>query len=266
MSFPVDTLLRIAAILLAVYVGVCLLLYLLQDRMMFFPQPLQQTPTGPGVEPASLQRNGVTLRGWVVNGDSEGPLLIYFSGNAEEVSELVGLFGKLDAVTVLMNYRGYGESGGKPTAVDLIDDAAAVVAGMRERFGDDRPVILFGRSLGSGIATLAARSGGVDGIILMSPYRSILHIARKRYPIAPVGWLLRQNIDAQAAFDALPGRILVLYARRDRVVPARESLAFIEALPVPPQVVEFVGPHNIDLETPELWRAIIDFVAASRRG
>lgn len=266
MSIPVDTLLRIAAVVLAVYVGVCLLLYLLQERLLFFPQSLRQTPTGSGVQPASLERNGATLRGWIVNSGSEGPLLIYFSGNAEEVSELVGLFGKLDAVTVLMNYRGYGESGGKPTVVDLIDDAAAVVAGMRERFGDDRPIVLFGRSLGSGIATLATRSGGVDGIILMSPYRSIAHIARRRYPFVPVGWLLRRNIDAVAAFDALPGRVLVLYARRDRVVPTRESLAFIEALPVRPQVVEFVGPHNIDLETPELWRAIVDFVAASRPG
>ena len=266
MSIPVDTLLRIAAVALAAYVGVCLLLYLLQDRMLFFPQPLRQAPIGSNVQPASLQREGATLRGWIVNGDSEGPLLIYFAGNAEEVSELAGLFGKLDAVTVLMNYRGYGESGGKPTAVDLIDDAGAVVADMRERYGNHRPVVLFGRSLGSGIATLAARSGGVDGIILMSPYRSILHIARGRYPFAPVGWLLRQNIDAEAAFAALPSRVLVLHARRDRVVPTRESLAFIEALPVRPQVVEFIGPHNIDLETPELWRAIVDFVAASRPG
>ena len=227
---------------------------------MFFPRPLEREPAGLHVEPASLERGSVTLRGWIVNGRSNGPLLFYFGGNAEEVSELADIFARLDAVTVLMNYRGYGTSGGEPTAAALIDDAAAVVAVMRQRLGADRKVVLFGRSLGSGIAALAARTADVDGIVLMSPYRSIEQIARRRYPFAPVGWMLRQDIDATLALDALPEHILVLYARRDRVVPAAESRAFLASLPVPPEIVEFIGPHNIALETPELWQAIEAFV------
>ena len=124
----------------------------------------------------------------------------------------------------------------------------------------ERPVILFGRSLGSGIAALTARSAELDGIILMSPYRSIAAIARRRYPFAPVGWMLKQDIDATLALDALPERVLVLHARRDRVVPDRESRAFLQLLPVEPEVVEYIGPHNIALETPELWAAIEAFV------
>ena len=260
MGVMLESLLRIVAVLLVAYVGVCLLLYLLQDRLIFYPQPLQRVPTGPQVHPAAVERDGVTLRGWIVNGQSSGPLLFYFPGNAEEVSELASLFVGLDAVTVLMNYRGYGESGGKPTAADVIDDAAAVVASMRDRFGADRPAVLFGRSLGSGVAALTARSASVDGVILMSPYRSIEHIARRRYPFAPVGWMLRQNIDTTGAVGALPQRTLVLYAVRDRVVPTSESRAFLRLLKTEPQVVEFVGPHNIALETTELWEAIETFV------
>lgn len=228
--------------------------------MLFFPRPLEREPAGLHVESASVERGGVTLRGWIVNGRSDGPLLFYFGGNAEEVSELADDFARLDAVTVLMNYRGYGTSGGKPTAAALIDDAAFMVAVMRERLGADRKAVLFGRSLGTGIAALTARRGDVDGIVLMSPYRSIEQIARRRYPFAPVGWMLRQDIDATLALDALPERILVLYARRDRVVPSAESRAFLAALPVSPEIVEFIGPHNIALDTPELWRAIEAFV------
>ncbi len=260
MGVDFDMVIRILIVLGAVYFGVCLLLYLLQDHMLFFPQPLQREPAGSHLEPLAVQRGDVTLRGWVVNRASEGPLVFYFGGNAEEVSELGGLFARLDAVTVLVNYRGYGTSDGKPTAAGLIDDAAAVVGEMRGRLGSDRPVILFGRSLGSGIAALATRSSDVDGVILMSPYRSIESIARRRYPFAPVGWLLKQDIDATLALDALPERVLVLHARRDRVVPDRESRAFLELLPNDPEVVEFVGPHNIALETPELWAAIETFV------
>ncbi len=260
MGIGIDVLIRIVLVVGAAYFGICLLLYLLQDRMMFFPRPLGQEPVGAHVEPVAVERGDVTLRGWVVNRASEGPLLFYFSGNAEEVSDLTGLFARLDAVTVLVNYRGYGTSGGRPTAADVIDDAAAVVAELRRRLGGERPVILFGRSLGSGIAALTARSTEVDGIILMSPYRSIEAIARRRYPFAPVGWLLKQDIDATLAFDALPERVLILHARRDHVVPDRESRAFLEILPTEPEVVEFIGPHNIALETPELWAAIAAFV------
>ena len=223
-------------------------------------------PAGPDVRPAAVERDGVTLRGWVVNGQSSGPLLFYFPGNAEEVSELVDLFAGLDAVTVLMNYRGYGESGGKPTTVDLIDDAAAVVANLRDRFGENRPVILFGRSLGSGIAALTARVGRIDGVILMSPYRSLEHVARRRYPFAPVGWMLRQNIDSTQALDALPQRVLVLYSGRDGVVPTAESRAFLGLLKSTPEVVEFRGPHNVELETPELWGPIEAFVRRAGAG
>ena len=262
-----DMLLRLAAVILAAYAGLCLMLYLLQERMIFFPQPLAGQPQGPHVQPASIQRGAVTLRGWIVNPRSEGPLLIYFGGNAEEASELVGAFAKLDAVTVLMNYRGYGESDGKPAAADLIEDAAALVAAMVSRFAegqsppaDARPVILFGRSLGSGIAALAARAPQVDGLILLSPYRSIADIAAHRFPFVPVRWLLRHDIDASLALDAFPTRVLVLYAQRDRVVPTSESQALVGLLKTAPQVVEFAGTHNVPLETPEVWEAIRAFV------
>ena len=267
-----ETLLRFAITLAAAYAGLCLLLYLLQDRMIFFPRTLQGDPQGPHVQAATVRRGTLWLRGWIVNGDSEGPLLIYFGGNAEELSGLVEVFAKLDAVTVLMNYRGYGESDGKPTAADLIEDAAALVDLMVSRFGRPgngeaepsskaaRPVILFGRSLGSGIAALAARSPQVDALILLSPYRSIAEIAAHRFPFLPVRWLLRHNIDTTLALDALPQRLLVLYALRDPVVPTKESQALLGLLKSQPQVVEFQGEHGIALETPAIWAAISAFV------
>ncbi len=256
-------LLRIMLLVGAVYLGICLLLYLFQDRLVFFPQALQGEPSGAHVEPTLIQRDGVALRGWVVNPHADGPLLFYFSGNAEEVSQLTGLFARLDAVGVLINYRGYGGSEGEPSARALIDDAAAVVAEMRERLGSDRPVILFGRSLGTGIAALTTRSVKADGLILMSPYRSLEQIARHRYPFIPVRWLLRQNIDATLAIESLPQRSLILYSTRDRVVPTAETRAFLQLLPTAPEIVEFVGLHNIALQTPELWHAIETFIRRS---
>ena len=252
--------LRLAAILVLAYAGVCLALFLLQGRMIFFPRPQQASPAGPDVAPVAVRRPDATLRGWVTNPEAPGPLVIYFGGNAEELSETVATFARLDAVTALVNYRGYGASDGAPTARHLIGDATAVVEAMRARLGDGRKTILIGRSLGSGIAALAAQATGVDGLVLVSPYVSIARIARRRFPFVPVGWLLRHDIDASEAVADLPGRTLVIHATADPVVPTTESRAFVALLTPPPQVVEFDGAHGVPLTTPPIWPAINAFV------
>ena len=256
-----DTAFRLGVILLLGYLAVVLLLFLLQERLLFFPRPVFAEPAAPDAVAATVRRPDAILRGWVTNPDAAGPLLIYFGGNAEELSGAVPTFARLNAVAALINYRGYGASDGSPAAADLIADAAAVVEAMQRRYGAGRPTILFGRSLGSGIAALAAQAPGVDGVILISPYRSIERIAQARYPFIPVRWLLRHNIDAAPAAPRLPARALIMYANEDRVVPTAESQAFAALLPKTARVAAFDGPHGAALETPLLWREIQAFLA-----
>lgn len=263
---------RLRAILLLLgggYVVASTVMYLIQDQLIFHPRPRLADPRGENVRPIEMVRPDATLRGWLVNGEREGPVLVYFGGNAEEVSPLVDVFATLDASTVLMNYRGYGDSTGTPAAATLIEDAAAVAGEMHQRLGHERPLILFGRSLGSGIAALTCRSVDADGLILLSPYRSLTRLAEHYAPTLPVRWLLRHRIDLRTALDALPGRVLVLYSPGDHIVPGDESRALIDLLkaqrpPAQPQVVRFDGPHNAPLTDPALWPAIRRFVAGER--
>jgi hypothetical protein len=257
----VESLLRLVVVVLFGYAALCAAVYLLQDRLIFLPRPLTLQPDGPHVQPASVQRGDVTLRGWIVNADSPGPLLIYFGGNAEELSNVVNVFARLEAATVLINYRGFGESEGAPSAAALIADARAVVEVMDQRWGDGRPLILFGRSIGSGIAVEATRAARVDALILMSPYRTLTALAKRHVPYLPVDWLLRHHIDATAALALLPPEILVLYGRRDHIIPTEESRAFLRLLNPPGQLVEFDAGHNVPLLHPDLWLPIEKFVA-----
>jgi len=253
--------LKVLAFLLLGYAALVGAMYLLQNRLIFFPQPLWQAPQGPHVQPAAVERPGATLRGWIVNPDSSGPLVIYFGGNAEELSTAVATFARLDATTALINYRGYGASDGSPSLGRLSDDAHAVVVAMHARWGADRPVILFGRSIGSGLAAQATRAAPVDGVILMSPFRTLAEVGQRHMPFLPVRWLLRDNIDITAAIDTLPDRILVLYGARDTIIPPEESLALARHLPPTARLVEYAGGNNEPLVDPEIRAAIEAFLA-----
>lgn len=249
-----EMLIRLLVVAGLAYVAFCALLFFLQDRMIFFPKPLEGRPGGPDVEPLEIHTGEAVLRGWVVNPHHAGVVGVYFGGNAEEVSHLVTPFARLDATSVLLNYRGFGESEGTPSAAALLNDATFVVEWVRERFAG-RELALVGRSLGSGIAARAAAEAGVERLVLVSPYRSIAQIASSRFPFVPVRWLLRHNIDVAEVAAKLPAGVLVIHALDDRVVPTTESQALV-ALLREPQVVIWNGPHNVQLDLPPIWPAM----------
>jgi pimeloyl-ACP methyl ester carboxylesterase len=257
-----DSLVRIVACLAVVYVLLAAITYWLQDHLIFHPSDIAREPAGGHVQAVTLERPDAVLRGWVVKPDATGPLLVYFGGNAEELSGLVDVFARLDATTLLVNYRGYGRSDGRPSAAALIGDGRAVIETLGRRFGSGRPLILYGRSLGSGIAACVTRSVAVDGVILMSPFRTLGHVAERAMPWLPARSLLRHDIDVLAAVASLPQRTLVLYSPEDRIIPAGESRALLEQFATQPAVVEFSGGHNVPLVQPDVWRALEAFVAS----
>ena len=258
-----ETLFRLIAPVAAAYIGLCTVLYLVQDHLIFYPAGVWREPQKPHVQPVALERDdGTVLNGWVVNPDAAGPVLVYYGGNAEELSGLVNIFEHLECTTLLMNYRGFGTSEGRPSTSALIDDAEAVMSELVPRYGVDRPLILFGRSLGSGIAASVARSVRVDGVILMSPFRSLHHLAERLFPWLPTRWLLRHQLDVLESVDSLPEKTLVLYSPSDRIVPASETKALLRLFPNEPRVVEFHGGHNVPLTLPGIWREIVAFVEA----
>ena len=136
-------------LLAAAYTVLCIFFYLVQDHLIFYPTGVWRDPQGPHVRPLAIERDGTVLDRWIVNSDDTGPLLVYYGGNAEELSGLADVFARLDCTTLLMNYRGYGASEGSPSISELKDDATAVLNVLIRRYGSDRSVILFGRSLGS---------------------------------------------------------------------------------------------------------------------
>ena len=254
---------QILLTLVGAYIGVCALLWAFQEKLIFHPKPVRATPPNPPAEPIDIDRPGAVLQGWVVNAESDGPLVVYFGGNAEEVSWNIPNWADRDATTVLVNYRSYGDSTGKPGESALCGDAVAIGEWARARF-PDRPMVLFGQSLGSGIAVLAAPLVKPDAMILISPYRSVENLARRATPLIPVRMLLRHRFLAETAVAALP-RTLVLASPNDRVIPYEENEAMVAAINgAAEQSVElrtFPLRHNEFFTHPPVWQAVDEFLS-----
>lgn len=256
----IDGALRVAIGVGGIYLLICALLWTLQEKLIFHPQRLAAAPTNPNAAAIEIESAEAMLRGWVVNADHAGPLIVYFGGNAEEVSAHIDEFARRQATTVLVNYRGYGQSEGKPSEQALVGDAATVVDWAKQRF-PNRPLVLFGLSLGTGVAALATPAAKPDALILVSPYRSIEHIARATYPFVPIRWLLRHPFRAESAVDAMP-RTLVFAAPKDRVIRFAETQAMVQLIGDKSTLLTFDVAHGEFLFHAPVWQSVDEFLSA----
>lgn len=259
--------------------GGCVILaaYLLQEKLIFYPQKGIFTPQRERyaaheirlvVPPEGGQSAppGVSLHGWLLRTNRQkdpANLLIYYGGNAEEVSlnleELDGL--PMDAL-LLMNYRGYGLSEGRPGETELVADALWVLDTVTARLGlAPEQVILMGRSLGTGVAVQVAARRAVAGLILVTPFDSLVSVARKHYPFLPAGLLLKHRFDSLSLAPDHTRSALMLVAAKDTIIPNACSQRLMDAWggEVSAVTVPGAGHNDIHLATP-YWAAIDTFL------
>lgn len=267
-------LLRIVALVgLGLLLVVYPLLYLMQDRMLFLragldPRTLDWARSRwPGAEVRIPVAEGVALHGWFVPAAAtpatpRSPLLIYFGGNAEEVTALLATRDRLPGWGLLLvNYRGYGASGGTPSQAALLGDALALYDWARARPEvDTSRIVAWGRSLGAGVAVHLAAQRPLAGVVLLSPYDSMAAVAQGHYPWVPVRWLFRHPFDAVSLAPTIQAPLLALAMAGDDIMPVEHSRRLVAAWGGPHELVVFDnGDHN---RVPEAayWDAIDAFL------
>jgi pimeloyl-ACP methyl ester carboxylesterase len=213
--------------------------------------------------------DGVTLRGWLVKGHHPlpAPLVIYFGGNAEEVSWLASVADQFGGWSLLLvNYRGYGGSEGKPGERELFGDALTI-HDWAVRRPDVLPerVIAMGRSLGTGVAVNLAANRNLRGVILVTPYDSITEVARRHYPYLPVSWMIRHPFDSISRVGRIATPLLALAAADDLVIPPRHARRLYDAWSGPKTWKEIAAAgHDSISGEPEYWEAIGAFLRDRR--
>jgi fermentation-respiration switch protein FrsA (DUF1100 family) len=162
------------------------------------------------------------------------PALIYFGGNAEDVAGNVDTLGAAlpQRVVYLVNYRGYGGSGGTPSERGLYADSEAVFDAVRRRHPAGA-IAVMGRSLGSGVAVHLAATRDVQRLVLVTPFDSMVAVAREYFRWLPTAWLVRDRYASAATVRG--GRVraptLIVIAADDEVIPARRAEALAAAFP-----------------------------------
>ena len=210
----------------ALYILLCCVLYVMQDRLLYFPTPAGNPA---GATALVVDSGGVALKVWQLHGDANRAVL-YFGGNAEDVAAKISEFDAIfpDRAVYLVHYRGYGGNTGAPSEKLLIADALAIydtLQPLHERLA------VMGRSLGSGVAVALATARPVEKVILVTPYDSITRVAADHYGWAPVRWLVKDSYDSEWRMKDVQAPVLALVAARDDVILRPRSDALIASIP-----------------------------------
>jgi uncharacterized protein len=255
-------------VVVALVVGIPAAAWISQERLIFFPQPLTDTTHLPAhAKPLDVvAADGTHLAGFQIAGATRpAPVLLYFGGNAEEISWTLADARWPRAWTIAgLNYRGYGRSEGKPGEQALVADGLALFDAMAARPDvDPRRIVVVGRSLGTGVAARIAAERPVAGAVLISPYDSLVEIGRSHYPWLPVSWLLRHRFDSVAAIKEARVPLLTIVGTADGIIPLSRSRVLHEAWPGPKEwiALEGAGHNNVNMSN-EFWDGIRRFLDA----
>jgi pimeloyl-ACP methyl ester carboxylesterase len=244
------TLLTIAG---GVYAGLCIIFFIFQRSFIYMP-----TPKTPARDAAlTLEVPGATVR--VSTRPHDGPkALLFFGGNAEDVAytvpELAGAFP--DRAVYAMHYRGYSGSSGRPSEAAFRSDARALFTFVHASHAD---VIVVGRSLGSSLAIQLATEEPVSRLVLITPFESILAIAKRTVPFLPMSLLLHDRYESWRYAPHVTCPTLLIAASHDELVPLADTQRLVARFPPGVATLRvFEGTdHNSVSGGTEFWEAIV---------
>ena len=171
-------------------------------------------------------------------------------GNISHRVELYDLFRRLGLDVVALDYRGYGQSEGKPSETGTYLDAEAAYQWLREKGYAAANIIAFGESLGGGVASELAVRQPLGGLVLQSTFTSIPDIGAELFPWLPVRWISSIKYDTHAKLPGLKVPLLILHSRADMLVRFHHATENFAAAQEPKMLREILGDHNDALAIP----------------
>jgi fermentation-respiration switch protein FrsA (DUF1100 family) len=241
--------------------------YLLQDRLLYFPQRATVAEVAQGglaAWPSADEFRGLVAQ---PRGATRATAIVFHgnAGHAGHRAHYAAVLTGLGLRVILAEYPGYGPRDGEVGEGPLVEDASRSIERARAQYGP--PLLVLGESLGAGVAAaaVAQQREAVAGLMLITPWDRLQHVASHHYPWLPVAWLLRDRYDSATHLAAFARPVLVVVAEQDDIVPARFGEALYRVLPEPKRLLVVPGaghndwPGRVDAAW---WRQAVDFLLA----
>ncbi|MGM0368504.1 MAG: alpha/beta hydrolase [Actinomycetota bacterium] len=237
--------------IIVAYLAMMTYRFLNQSRYVYFPtRRIHSTPKDIGLEYEDVYIrtvDGVNINGWFI--DSGNPVtVLFFHGNGGNISDrlaLIEIFRKIGLSTFIIDYRGYGKSGGKPTEAGTYRDAEAAWNYLvDEKKINPSEIILYGRSLGGPVAANIASSFNPRALILDSTFTSIKDIGSELYPYLPVKKFFKYDYNTISFLEGVSCPVLVMHSRDDSYIPIKHGQKIYNAIKGPREFAVIKGSHN----------------------
>ena len=248
----------------------------LEKRFVFFPvAELLYTPNDAGLEYEDIRiqtSDGLSLHGWFIPGEPDAGsdlTWLWFHGNGgnigHRIEELAQAHRRTGDDIFIFDYRGFGESDGKPSEKGTYLDSRAVVNYLLSRPDvDQNRIVYLGHSLGAAVAVELSLTQPPMAMVLVSPFASVRDMARLALPFPPLGWLVRNHYDSISRIRRLDVPLLVLHGNQDDTVPISQGRKLYEAANQPKRFQALEGASHNDtfqISPEQYWGTIESFLA-----
>jgi uncharacterized protein len=257
----------IAAIALVAYAALTVTIYFAQRSLMYFPDTAHVTPAAAGLPEAEevplTDADGTRIHVWHVPPRGDRPVILFFHGNGGSLASEVDRFHQLisDGIGLIgVEYRGYGGNEGSPSEQGLIADAEAAYAFAVSHYPVQQ-IVVWGGSLGSGVAVALAAEKPIGRLILEAPYTSTEAVGAQHYWYLPVRFLMKDQFHSDQRIGKVKAPLLILHGVLDRTVPYSMGEQMFDLANKPKHIVRFLdGGHN-DLDAHGALNAVARFLA-----
>lgn len=262
----------IGGVIIAAYLALTAVVFLLQRHMMYFPsRDFVFTPADVGLEYEDVYfqtSDHVSLHGWYIQHPEARFTVLFCHGNAGNISgrvETINVLYDLGVNIFLFDYRGYGKSEGRPSEKGTYRDSEAAWDYLVSQKGlKGKEIIVMGRSLGGPVAARLASKKNPAGLIMESTFTSLEDIARVHYPWLPVRWLLRFRYPTRHYLKQVHVPKFLAHSRDDKLIPFSHGKVLYHSAGEPKRFLAMKGLHSdAFIQTgPRYTRALHEFISS----
>lgn len=240
--FIVSTIILTVALLIYIFYG--FYLYFKQRDLLY--HPMKQTKYE-GLEEENFELQGCEIKISILNKEKK-KAIIYFGGNKENVDKNAKIFSELfsEHSVYLIKYRGYAGSTCSPSEKAIYFDATHIYDEIKENHEE---IAIIGRSLGSGVATFVAAQKKIDKLILVTPFDSIQSVIQSKFPLYPMGWMLKDRYDSLSRVKEITAPTLIVAAQNDEVISVLQTERLQNAFLKKPKFIMIEGVNHSNIVT-----------------